>query len=269
MMSAPGLTYGFTGRTSDDFPPSEFSYPDLVSPQSYGNHGQSAPYTVDVPSHLASYPAERVQVDNSPTAAMPPRPCRYEESSCTRDSPLNAAPAPHDIGDRPSCEYASQGLTSLQYTSCMTGTTQGETYDYGAIYFTGPAGPYKVQRHAANVRERKRMMSINSAFEELRYHVPTFPFEKRLSKIDTLRLAISYIALLREILVSEYDPMTHIEKCLKGEMKGENSGLWNTSDLTARLSWINWENLGVNPNRRSVLTTLSLTTDSVACHNGT
>uniref|UniRef100_A0A3B5M746 Si:dkey-34f9.3 n=1 Tax=Xiphophorus couchianus TaxID=32473 RepID=A0A3B5M746_9TELE len=60
--------------------------------------------------------------------------------------------------------------------------------------------PYKVQRHAANIRERKRMLSINSAFEELRCHVPTFPYEKRLSKIDTLRLAIAYIALLREIL---------------------------------------------------------------------
>lgn len=40
-------------------------------------------------------------------------------------------------------------------------------------------GPYKVQRFAANVRERKRMLSINSAFEQLRQHVPTFPFEKR------------------------------------------------------------------------------------------
>lgn len=41
--------------------------------------------------------------------------------------------------------------------------------------------------------------SINSAFDELRVHVPTFPYEKRLSKIDTLRLAIAYIALLREV----------------------------------------------------------------------
>uniref|UniRef100_A0A3B5KCD0 Si:dkey-34f9.3 n=1 Tax=Takifugu rubripes TaxID=31033 RepID=A0A3B5KCD0_TAKRU len=65
-----------------------------------------------------------------------------------------------------------------------------------------PHHPYKVQRHAANIRERKRMLSINSAFEELRCHVPTFPYEKRLSKIDTLRLAIAYIALLREILMS-------------------------------------------------------------------
>ncbi|PRD27808.1 UNVERIFIED_CONTAM: hlh-13 [Trichonephila clavipes] len=99
--------------------------------------------------------------------------------------------------------------------------------DYSGGEF--PCSPYKVQRHAANIRERKRMLSINSAFDELRCHVPTFPFEKRLSKIDTLRLAIAYIALLREILVSEYDPLTHIEKCLKGELKGEHAGEWNTS----------------------------------------
>jgi len=35
------------------------------------------------------------------------------------------------------------------------------------------------------------------------------------------------------------------------------------ADLTARLSWINWENLGVNPNRRSVLTNLTLTADNM------
>lgn len=60
-------------------------------------------------------------------------------------------------------------------------------------------------------------------------HVPTFPYEKRLSKIDTLRLAIAYIALLREVLVSKYDPLTYVEKCLKGEIKGERAAEWNTS----------------------------------------
>lgn len=102
-----------------------------------------------------------------------------------------------------------------------------------------------IPRFQANVRERKRMLSINSAFEELRFHVPTFPFEKRLSKIDTLRLAIAYIALLKELLESEYDPLTFIDKCLRGEIRGRHTHEWNTSDLTARLSWINWSALGV------------------------
>ena len=52
------------------------------------------------------------------------------------------------------------------------------------------------QRHAANLRERKRMQSINDAFEGLRQHIPTLPYEKRLSKVDTLRLTIGYEAFI-------------------------------------------------------------------------
>ncbi|XP_075144936.1 basic helix-loop-helix domain-containing Fer2 isoform X2 [Haematobia irritans] len=129
---------------------------------------------------------------------------------------------------------------------------------------------YKIQRQQANVRERKRIQrsaptgynnicSINSAFDELRVHVPTFPYEKRLSKIDTLRLAIAYISLLREVLQSDYDPLTYVEKCLRGEIKADKAN-WNTN-LTARLSWINWENLGVHPGRRTLLTSLALSSE--------
>lgn len=58
------------------------------------------------------------------------------------------------------------------------------------------------QRHAANLRERRRMQSINEAFEGLRSHIPTLPYEKRLSKVDTLRLAIGYISFLADMLNS-------------------------------------------------------------------
>lgn len=63
---------------------------------------------------------------------------------------------------------------------------------------SGPRSLYL--RHAANMRERKRMQSINEAFEGLRSHIPTLPYEKRLSKVDTLRLAIGYIGFLAEML---------------------------------------------------------------------
>ncbi|CAB4016381.1 pancreas transcription factor 1 subunit alpha-like [Paramuricea clavata] len=53
------------------------------------------------------------------------------------------------------------------------------------------------------MRERKRMQSINEAFEGLRHHIPTLPYEKRLSKVDTLRLAIGYIGFLTEIINSD------------------------------------------------------------------
>ena len=73
------------------------------------------------------------------------------------------------------------------------------------------------------------MMSINTAFEELRLHVPTFPYEKRLSKIDTLRLAIAYIAMLKDILTSGREPLEHIEESLRADSKGEKVVIWNTS----------------------------------------
>ena len=94
----------------------------------------------------------------------------------------------------------------------------------------------------------------------MRQHVPTFPYEKRLSKIDTLRLAIAYIALLREILdhSDAMEPLAYIDRCFRGEIRTAQSAEWNTSDLTARLAWINWENLGIEPGRRGVLANLQL-----------
>ncbi|XP_022249692.1 pancreas transcription factor 1 subunit alpha-like, partial [Limulus polyphemus] len=59
------------------------------------------------------------------------------------------------------------------------------------------------QRHMANQRERRRMQSINDAFEGLRAHIPTLPYEKRLSKVDTLKLATGYIEFLRELIHSD------------------------------------------------------------------
>lgn len=57
-----------------------------------------------------------------------------------------------------------------------------------------------VQRQAANIRERRRMFSLNEAFDQLRKKVPTFAYEKRLSRIETLRLAIVYISFMTELL---------------------------------------------------------------------
>ena len=58
----------------------------------------------------------------------------------------------------------------------------------------------KVKRLAANTRERKRMHTVNSAFEQLRDLVPTYPSNRKLSKIDTLRLACTYIQDLVSLL---------------------------------------------------------------------
>lgn len=58
----------------------------------------------------------------------------------------------------------------------------------------------KIKRIAANKRERKRMHTVNSAFDQLRELVPTYPSNRKLSKIDTLRLACTYIQDLVSLL---------------------------------------------------------------------
>ncbi|XP_054157700.1 protein Fer3-like [Oppia nitens] len=62
------------------------------------------------------------------------------------------------------------------------------------------------QRRAANIRERRRMFNLNSAFDKLRKKVPTFAYEKRLSRIETLRLAIMYISFMSETIKGGKDP---------------------------------------------------------------
>ncbi|XP_035906947.1 transcription factor 15-like isoform X2 [Anopheles stephensi] len=58
------------------------------------------------------------------------------------------------------------------------------------------------QRLQANARERYRTHSVNSAFNNLRQLIPTEPHNRKLSKIETLRLAKSYISHLIAVLVT-------------------------------------------------------------------
>ena len=58
----------------------------------------------------------------------------------------------------------------------------------------------QTQRVAANTRERKRMELLNIAFESLRQRIPCSSDTEKLSRIQTLRSAIEYIALMTEIL---------------------------------------------------------------------
>lgn len=50
------------------------------------------------------------------------------------------------------------------------------------------------------VGERVRVEAFNVAFTELRKLLPTLPPDKKLSKIEILKLAICYIAYLNHVL---------------------------------------------------------------------
>ena len=84
-------------------------------------------------------------------------------------------------------------------------------------------GPHThlIQRQAANLRERRRMQSINEAYEELRHHIPVEPYERRLSKVDTLKTAMKYIAFLAEVLSNDTSGGNSQGEGKKGPVKEE------------------------------------------------
>ena len=76
----------------------------------------------------------------------------------------------------------------------------------------------------------RRLSHLNTAFAELRSHIPRFPYEKRLSKIDTLRLALAYIEFLDGLAHSDLMVHEYIAQ----------SPRWLHSELALRLRWLDW-----------------------------
>ncbi|KAI4471174.1 Helix-loop-helix DNA-binding domain [Popillia japonica] len=68
------------------------------------------------------------------------------------------------------------------------------------------------QRNAANARERARMRVLSKAFCRLKTTLPWVPADTKLSKLDTLRLATSYIAHLRAVLMDQPIPADQLHK---------------------------------------------------------
>lgn len=58
----------------------------------------------------------------------------------------------------------------------------------------------KKRRLAANARERRRMESLNVAFDHLRNVIPSIGDDQKLSKYETLQMAQSYIGALKDLL---------------------------------------------------------------------
>lgn len=97
------------------------------------------------------------------------------------------------------------------------------------------------QRNSANARERERTQNVNTAFTALRTLIPTEPVDRKLSKIETLRLASSYISHLANVLITENghlegqpclsapvvegkQPRTICTFCLRNQRKGIKDG---------------------------------------------
>lgn len=107
-------------------------------------------------------------------------------------------------------------------TSRTNGTSNGSNSSNGiSTKKTRRRTASMAQRRAANIRERRRMFNLNEAFDKLRRKVPTFAYEKRLSRIETLRLAITYIGFMTELLTGT--PMNSI-KTRSNDIYGSMNG---------------------------------------------
>jgi hypothetical protein len=88
-------------------------------------------------------------------------------------------------------------------STCSTSSDESGNED-GETEAQGKPDQHVRKRTAANERERKRMHTVNSAFDQLRELVPTYPSSRKLSKIDTLKLACTYIQDLKTLLINSH-----------------------------------------------------------------
>ena len=88
-------------------------------------------------------------------------------------------------------------------STCSTSSDESGNED-GDTDPQGKPDQHVRKRTAANERERKRMHTVNSAFDQLRELVPTYPSSRKLSKIDTLKLACTYIQDLKTLLINSH-----------------------------------------------------------------
>ena len=99
-------------------------------------------------------------------------------------------------------QMAQQHHRQMHYQSSTFLTSPASTGDSSNGSQSPPPILYEMgnnqQRVIANVRERKRTQSLNSAFSTLRQMIPSLPSDK-LSKIQTLKLASRYIQFLDEV----------------------------------------------------------------------
>lgn len=136
-------------------------------------------YSPETPSHGQTYP----EVSSSAQQMSP----NYETSSHTTSTQLVRAPS---AKLRRQCastmgqdEVTSSSLANLSREERRRRRRATQKY-----------------RLAHATRERIRVEAFNVSFAQLRKLLPTLPPDKKLSKIEILRLAICYIAYLNHVL---------------------------------------------------------------------
>lgn len=143
----------------------------------------------------ATYYAEKYKIDE--TIPSPP------------SSDINFSPAPdfYTFFEQPQqiqqTPAKASNVRNTVRTNNGAGTNKKSSKIGGGILPKVTPDVMKKRRVAANARERRRMNSLNEAYEQLRNVLPNLGPDKKLSKFETLQMAQTYMDQLKLRLTSE------------------------------------------------------------------
>uniref|UniRef100_A0A2C9GT05 BHLH domain-containing protein n=1 Tax=Anopheles christyi TaxID=43041 RepID=A0A2C9GT05_9DIPT len=125
-----------------------------------------------------------------------------------KQRPLAPAPTQPVLGGHRANGKLVGGTGSTPAGPIVSSSSGNKKYAYCGLPYATPQQSVSVQRR--NARERNRVKQVNNGFANLRQHIPstvvtaltngTRGANKKLSKVDTLRLAVEYIRSLQRML---------------------------------------------------------------------
>ncbi|XP_069111039.1 basic helix-loop-helix transcription factor scleraxis-like [Argopecten irradians] len=125
--------------------------------------------------------------------------CSSNKQKSESEDNIHYSDGSDSIGSTEECITTGKGNKKSNNKKCRVVSPDDGELDLNQTDFLFESQPK--QRLAANARERDRTHSVNTAFVTLRTLIPTEPADRKLSKIETLRLATSYIAHLNTVLM--------------------------------------------------------------------
>lgn len=109
--------------------------------------------------------------------------------------------APDQCYSSPTSSYGSEQQENQQQVGSPELLRCKRRVNFGDNSSFAMPPPVTVARR--NERERNRVKMVNMGFATLRQHVPAGVKNKKMSKVDTLRAAVSYIKELQSVLNSK------------------------------------------------------------------
>ena len=142
---------------------------------------------------------------------MPPTKRRLSKDGSAEIATTNRKPSACRKGVTRSQSTSCTSLSAAAARALKRETSRGYKSNSSTPFSSPPSSPSSSgfpvgsRRARATVRERNRMHRLNDAYDELRTKVPTYPCSEKPSKIQTLRLALEYIADLKLLLNDTQD----------------------------------------------------------------